>query len=70
MLVRPPAVLDRSRAPFVIGQTAVVLLGIFVYFRVRGLTENSGPLARAHAHDIVAVERTLGINVESQVQAG
>ena len=69
MYMRPPATAVRSRLPFVLGQTALVLLGIFIYFRVRGLTENSGPLARAHAHDNVALEQSLGIDVESQVQS-
>jgi membrane-associated phospholipid phosphatase len=53
---------------FVVRQAAVVAIGIFVYFRVRGLTEGSVDLARDHAHDIVRLERSLGIYVESALQ--
>ena len=53
-----------GRVLFVLGQAGLVVLGIFVYFRVRGLTEGSAAIAREHAHDIVAVERALGIDVE------
>jgi membrane-associated phospholipid phosphatase len=46
-------------------QAGVVVLGLFIYFRVRGLTEGSAEIAREHAHDIVGLERSLGIDVES-----
>ena len=69
MYMRPPARAMRSRLPFVLGQTGLVVLGIFSYFRIRGIAHSSVPEANAHGHDIVAVERTLGIDIEAQVQS-
>jgi membrane-associated phospholipid phosphatase len=57
-----------GRLPFVLGQAGVVLLGVFVYFRVRGLTEGSAGLAREHAHHVVRVEQSLGIHAEPGLQ--
>ena len=53
---------------FVLRQAGLVALGVFVYFRVRGLTEGSVGLAQEHARDIVQFERSLGINVETGLQ--
>jgi membrane-associated phospholipid phosphatase len=57
-----------SRAVWVLGQAGLVTLGIFVYFRVRGLTEGSVDVAVEHAHDIAALEQRLGIDVETAAQ--
>ena len=57
-----------ARVLFVLGQAGVVILAIYVYFRVRGLTEGSERIAREHAHDIVGLEQALGIDVEAQAQ--
>jgi hypothetical protein len=57
-----------AHARWVLGQAALVLIGVLVYFRVRGLTESSADLAVDHAHDIVASEQLIGINVESKLQ--
>jgi hypothetical protein len=57
-----------ARVLFVAGQAALVVVGIFVYFRVRGLTEGSVGLAQEHARDIVGLERRLGINIEGGLQ--
>lgn len=57
-----------GRLPFVLGQTGLVLAGVFVYFRVRGLTEGSAALAREHAHDLVRLERAIGLDVEPGLQ--
>ncbi len=46
-----------------------MLLGIFVYFRIRGLTASRPDVALAHARDIVALEHRLGIDVEGILQA-
>jgi membrane-associated phospholipid phosphatase len=59
----------RTRLPWVLGQVGLVAAAIFVYFRIRGLTESSPGLARAHAHDIMDIERFLGIDVEQQFQS-
>jgi membrane-associated phospholipid phosphatase len=57
-----------ARVLFVAGQAAVVVMAIFVYFRVRGLTEGSIGVASEHARDIVALERWLHIDVEAGLQ--
>jgi hypothetical protein len=59
----------RRRLLFVIGQTGLVLLGVFIYFRVRGLTESSVGLARDHALDIVRAESAVGLDVEAGLQS-
>ncbi|MFC6285138.1 phosphatase PAP2 family protein [Nocardioides sp. GCM10027113] len=59
----------RSPVLWVTTQAVVVVLGVFVYFRTRGLNEGSSAVAEAHARDIVALERTLGIHVEAELQA-
>ena len=59
----------RNRLPWIFEQAAIVLLGVFVYFRVRGLTDSSTREALQHAHDLFHVERLLGIDVEASVQA-
>lgn len=50
-------------------QSCLVALGIATYFGVRGLTADSGELAREHAFDVVAFERQLGVQVEASLQA-
>ncbi len=57
------------RLAWVLGQAGVVAIGVFVYFRIRGLTETSLATAQAHGRDIVSLERTLGLDVEPQLQA-
>ncbi len=49
-------------------QLAFVSLGVFVYFRVRGLTEGGVETANAHGHDVLALERRLGIDAEAWAQ--
>ena len=61
--------LARSRPVWVLGQAGLVTLGVFVYFRVRGLTEGAVDVAVAHAHDVVALEQRLGLDIEPAVQA-
>ena len=56
-------------ALWVLGQAAWVVAGLFVYFRVRGLTEGSAGVAVAHAHDIAVFERDLGVHIEPAVQS-
>jgi membrane-associated phospholipid phosphatase len=59
----------RHRLLFLAGQTGLVALGVFVYFRVRGLTEGSVDAALDHARDVVAFEARLGIDIESSLQS-
>ena len=50
------------------GDLLVVATGVATYFGVRGLTSGDAEAARDHAHDILAVERELGLDVEAGVQ--
>ncbi len=56
-------------APRVIRESLVILLGALLYFFVRGLMDSQTSLAVAHAHDVVALERALGIFHEPWLQA-
>jgi membrane-associated phospholipid phosphatase len=58
-----------SQALWVLGQVGLVALGVFAYFRIRGLTESTPQVAQEHAQDIVALEQSLGIHVESRLQS-
>ena len=58
-----------SRVRWVLGQVLGVVIGIIVYFRIRGITDASVDVAHAHASDIVRAERWLGLDVEAAIQA-
>lgn len=60
---------SRSRLLWVAGQAALVALGVFVYFRVRGLTEGSTAVALDHGHDLYAFEERVGLDLEAELQA-
>ena len=62
--VSKPVALARLR--WVLGQVLVVAVGVFVYFRIRGITDASVEVAHAHAGDIVRLERWLGLDVEAR----
>ncbi|MCW2679748.1 MAG: phosphatase family protein [Frankiales bacterium] len=53
----------------VLVDAGVVVTGIVVYFGIRGLTAGSQEAAVDHAGDILALEKTLGLDVEAGVQA-
>jgi hypothetical protein len=59
----------QSRPRWIVGQLLVVAAAIFVYFRIRGITEASVDVAHANADHVVSLERWLGIDVERAVQA-
>lgn len=61
--------LARGRVPWPLRQAGWVLLGVLVYFGIRGDTESDAGIAVAHARDILAFERALGIDVEGTIQA-
>ena len=44
----------QARALWILRQTSYVVIAVFLYFRVRGLTEGSSALAAQHAHHILA----------------
>ncbi|MFC4784931.1 phosphatase PAP2 family protein [Nocardioides sp. MAHUQ-72] len=59
---------SRTKLPWVLGQAGWIVLGLVVYFRVRGLTDASRDVALAHGRDIVAFEKDLGLHVEAAFQ--
>ena len=59
----------RGIARMVGADFAVVATGVGTYFGVRGLTAGDAAVARDHAHDVLAVEKALGLDVEAGVQA-
>jgi hypothetical protein len=54
---------------WVLGQAGLVLLGVFVYFQIRGLTQGSVAAATDHAYDIVGFERRFGLAQEARLQS-
>jgi membrane-associated phospholipid phosphatase len=69
MHVQRTAAIVGSRPSWALGQAGVVVLAVFAYFGIRGLTESSAPEAIRHANQIMAFERTLGIDVEQGLQS-
>src|SRR5690348_6235031 len=59
----------RTSLPWISEQVGIVVLGAFIYFRVRGLTDSATNVAVEHAHDLFHVEQLLGIDVEASLQA-
>jgi membrane-associated phospholipid phosphatase len=51
------------------GQAGLVGLGVYLYFRIRNLTEGSRDVAVEHARDLVSLEQQVGIDVEHSLQA-
>ena len=60
--------LHRIRSLRLAREVALVTLGIVVYFGVRGLTVGDPAQARAHAAQVFALERVLGLDHELGVQ--
>ena len=58
----------RRRVLWVLGQTAFVALCVYLYFRIRNITEGSRAAAIENAQDLVDLERQLGIYVEESLQ--
>lgn len=69
MLVSPARSATRSRVLWILGQAGLVLLLVYAYFRIRGLTAASPEVAHEHAEQIVSFEKMLGIYVEPTLQA-
>jgi membrane-associated phospholipid phosphatase len=68
-MLRPaPRDIRRSQVLWTLGQVLFVVLCIYLYFRIRNITEGSYDVAVAHAHDLVALEESLGIAVEETLQ--
>lgn len=58
----------RSSLPGLLVDVIVVLAAVVAYFGARGLTESDQAVAIDHAHDVVSLERSLGLFHESQRQ--
>lgn len=58
----------RNAPRSVLAETAIVVLAVAAYFGARGLTESSAEVAVRHAHQVVALERDLGLYHEPQLQ--
>jgi hypothetical protein len=63
------ATVTRTRVLWIAGQAGLVVLGVLVYFGIRGLTQSSTATAVDHAHDIIAFEEALHIDVEDELQS-
>jgi len=57
-----------TQALWVLRQFGAVLLGVFIYFRVRGLTSGKPSVALDHANDVLAFEKTLSLDQEHRLQ--
>ncbi|MDP9183537.1 MAG: phosphatase PAP2 family protein [Actinomycetota bacterium] len=57
-----------KQALWVLRQVGAVVLGVFIYFRVRGLTSANPDVALDHANDILAFEHGLGLDKEHAIQ--
>src|SRR3712207_1195411 len=58
----------RVQLLWMVGQALFVVFCIYLYFRIRNITEGSRAVAVEHAQDVVDLERTLGIYVEDTLQ--
>ncbi len=58
-----------ARVRWVLGQAVVVVLGVAIYFGVRGHTVGAFAVAERHAWDLVDLERAWRIDVESALQS-
>jgi membrane-associated phospholipid phosphatase len=68
-MLRPaPRDIRRTKVLWTLGQAAFVVFCIYLYFRIRNVTEGSYDVAVAHAHDLVELEESLGIAVEETLQ--
>lgn len=56
------------QAYWVLRQVGAVLLGVVIYFRVRGLTVGKPAAALDHARDVLAFEGHLGLDQEHRLQ--
>ena len=68
MLQSRPRSARRTQLRWTFGQAGLVLVCVYLYFRVRNLTEGSYDVAVSHAHGVVGLEQRLGIAIEDTVQ--
>ena len=67
--IAPARVHVPGRALWVLRQVLAVGAGVFVYFRVRGLTASRPGVALDHAHQVLAFESWFKIDLEHEIQA-
>ena len=68
-MLRPaPRDIRRSQVLWTLGQVLLVVLCIYLYFRIRNITEGAYDVALAHAHEVVGLEQRLGIAIEDTLQ--
>jgi membrane-associated phospholipid phosphatase len=65
-----PGGVSSDRRPWVAGQLLLAAVLVFVYFRVRGLTEGSPARAHDNAAEVIGLERSWGIDVEGWIEHG
>lgn len=69
-MLMPRAALRRHRrVRWVLTQTLIVLVAVFCYFQVRGLTNADPTVAIRHAQQLMDLEEQLGLRFELAVQA-
>ena len=69
-MLMPRAVLRRHRrVRWILTQALLVLISVFCYFQVRGLTHADPLVAIRHAHQVMEFEQWLGLRFELAVQA-
>ena len=68
MLQRRPRAASRTQLLWTFGQAGLVLACVYLYFRVRNLTEGSYDVAASHAHGLLDLEKRLGIAIEDTLQ--
>jgi hypothetical protein len=66
--IAPARVHVPGRALWVVRQVLAVSAGVFVYFRVRGLTASRPGVALDHADQVLSFERWFRIDLEHQAQ--
>jgi membrane-associated phospholipid phosphatase len=59
----------QARVRWIASQAAIVAVGVFCYFQVRGLTNADPAVANHHAGRVAELERWLGVDVEVAMQA-
>jgi len=69
MLLPRAVMLRHRRLRWVLEQVLIVLVGVFCYFQVRGLTHADPAVAVRHAHSLMELEQRLGLRFELDVQA-
>jgi asparagine N-glycosylation enzyme membrane subunit Stt3 len=67
-VIRPRAESGGRRVPAFVWEIAIAVAAYLVYEAARFIAVGSYPTALVHAHQVVALERHLDLNVESTVQ--